>query len=63
MHGQNLPVTPGVYAIDKTMEAQRADTVTLGIGITTLTAMRGAVVMAVTTFRACTSPASRSMRA
>lgn len=45
--GQNLLFTPGVYPIDKTIEVKTADTVVLGMGIATLTAMKGAVVMTV----------------
>ena len=45
--GKNLLFTPGVYAIDKTIKVQNANTVVLGIGIATLTAVKGAVVMAV----------------
>lgn len=45
--GQNLLLTPGVYAIDRTIEVKRPDTVVLGMGHATLTAMGGAVPMAV----------------
>jgi hypothetical protein len=45
--GKNLIVTPGVYDIDKTIQVKRADAVVLGMGIATLTAARGAVVMSV----------------
>ncbi len=46
-NGKNLLFTPGVFTIDKTIEVQTADTVVLGIGMATLTAVNGAVVMAV----------------
>ncbi len=45
--GKNLIFTPGVYDIDRTISIKRADTVVLGLGITTLTAADGAVVMSV----------------
>ena len=44
--GRNLLFTPGVYDIDRTIRIRRADTVVLGLGVATLTAQRGAVVMA-----------------
>ncbi len=45
--GMNLLLTPGVYDIDKTIEVKRADTIVLGLGMATLTAVNGAVVMTV----------------
>ncbi len=45
--GENLLFTPGVYDVDRTIKVKRADTVVLGMGIATLTAVKGAVVMAV----------------
>ncbi|MEV8039524.1 adenylyl cyclase [Arthrobacter sp. NPDC080082] len=45
--GKNLLFTPGVYNIDRTLEVKRADTVVLGLGMTTLTAVGGAVPMEV----------------
>jgi hypothetical protein len=41
--GKNLMFTPGVYNVDRSIEVKRADTVVLGLGIATLTAVRGAV--------------------
>jgi hypothetical protein len=43
--GRNLLLTPGVYDIDRTIKVKRPDTVVLGLGIATLTATDGAVVM------------------
>jgi hypothetical protein len=45
--GKNLLLTPGVYGIDRSIEVQRPDTVVLGLGHATLTAMRGAVPLKV----------------
>jgi hypothetical protein len=45
--GKNLIFTPGVYDIDRTISIKRADTVVLGLGISTLTAVGGAEVMSV----------------
>ncbi|WP_169582773.1 MULTISPECIES: glycosyl hydrolase family 28-related protein [Microbacterium] len=45
--GQHLILTPGVYDIDRTIEVKRADTVVLGLGHATLTAVGGAVPMEV----------------
>jgi hypothetical protein len=41
--GKNLLLTPGVYDIDRSIEVRRPDTVVLGIGHATLTAVRGAI--------------------
>ncbi|MEU1973678.1 glycosyl hydrolase family 28-related protein [Microbacterium sp. NPDC019599] len=41
--GKNLLLTPGVYDIAKTIEVKRPDTVVLGMGHATLTAVGGAV--------------------
>jgi hypothetical protein len=43
--GQNLLLTPGVYDVDKTITVKNASTVVLGMGLATLTAVNGAVVM------------------
>ena len=43
--GMNILFTPGVYDIDTTIKVTRADTVVLGLGLATLTAVNGAVVM------------------
>jgi hypothetical protein len=40
--GRNLLLTPGVYDIDRSIEVKRPDTVVLGLGHPTLTAVRGA---------------------
>ena len=45
--GRNLLFTPGVYDIGKTLQISRSDTVVLGLGLATLTASNGAVVMRV----------------
>jgi hypothetical protein len=45
--GKNLIFTPGVYDIDRTIKVKRADTIVLGLGVATLTAVNGAVPMAV----------------
>jgi len=41
--GQNLIFTPGIYDVDRTIEVKRRDTVVLGLGHATLTAVGGAV--------------------
>ena len=45
--GRNLLLTPGVYNVDRTIKVKRADTVVLGLGLATLTAVNGAVAMTV----------------
>ena len=45
--GQHLILTPGVYDIDRTIQVKRADTVVLGLGHATLTAVGGAVPLEV----------------
>ncbi len=45
--GKHLLLTPGVYDIAQTIKVKRADTVVLGIGHATLTAVNGAVPMRV----------------
>ncbi len=45
--GKSLLFTPGVYDIDRTISVKRANTVVLGLGVATLTAMNGAVPLAV----------------
>ena len=45
--GKHLLLTPGVYDIDRTIEVKRADTVVLGMGHATLTAVGGAVPLEV----------------
>ena len=45
--GKNLLLTPGVYDVDQTIEVKRADTVVLGLGFATLTAVNGAVPLTV----------------
>jgi Pectate lyase superfamily protein len=45
--GRDLLLTPGVYDVNRTIAVNRADTVVLGLGLATLTAVDGAVVMAV----------------
>ncbi|MEP6562708.1 MAG: adenylyl cyclase, partial [Nakamurella sp.] len=41
--GKNLIFTPGVYNINRSIQINRPDTIVLGLGITTLTAVNGAV--------------------
>jgi hypothetical protein len=45
--GRNLLLTPGVYDVDRTIAINRADTVVLGLGLATLTAVHGAVPVSV----------------
>lgn len=45
--GKNLLLTPGVYGIDESIEVKRANTVVLGLGMATLTAVNGAVPLTV----------------
>ncbi|MEV8084869.1 adenylyl cyclase [Pseudarthrobacter oxydans] len=45
--GKNLLLTPGVYGIDESIEVKRANTIVLGLGIATLTAVNGAVPLTV----------------
>ena len=45
--GKNLLLTPGVYDVDQSIEVKRANTVVLGLGMATLTAVNGAVPLTV----------------
>ncbi|CAB9520539.1 secreted protein [Seminavis robusta] len=45
--GKHLLLTPGVYDADESILVERADTVVLGLGIATLTAVNGAVPLKV----------------
>ncbi|MCU1678331.1 MAG: hypothetical protein JWM93_3089, partial [Frankiales bacterium] len=45
--GLNLIVTPGVYDVDKSIAIKRADTVVLGLGLATLTAVNGATPLTI----------------
>jgi hypothetical protein len=45
--GRNLLFTPGVYGIDQTLRIRRPDTIVLGLGMATLTALNGAVPITV----------------
>ncbi|MDQ6658808.1 MAG: adenylyl cyclase [Actinomycetota bacterium] len=45
--GKNLIFTPGVYNIDRSIVVKRPDTIVLGLGIATLTAVGGAVPLTV----------------
>jgi len=45
--GKHLLLTPGVYDIDRSLAVKRADTVVLGLGHATLTAVDGAVPLTV----------------
>lgn len=45
--GKHLLLTPGVYDVDRSISVKRSDTVVLGIGVPTLTAVDGAVPMRV----------------
>ncbi|MBB5874347.1 hypothetical protein F4553_007781 [Allocatelliglobosispora scoriae] len=40
-HGKNLILTPGVYDIDRSIEVKQRNTVVLGLGHATLTAVKG----------------------
>ena len=45
--GKNLILTPGVYAVDKTLKVKREDTIVLGLGMPTLVPQNGVVPMTV----------------
>jgi len=45
--GRNLLLTPGVYDIARSIEVKRADTVVLGMGQATLTAVNGSTPLAI----------------
>ena len=45
--GRNLILTPGVYDVDETIKVKRPDTVVLGLGFATLTAVNGSMPMSV----------------
>jgi hypothetical protein len=45
--GRNLLLTPGVYDVDRSIRVMRPDTVVLGLGLATLTAVNGAVPLTV----------------
>ncbi len=45
--GKNLLLTPGVYDVDRSIRVTRANTVVLGMGQATLTAVRGAIPLVV----------------
>ena len=45
--GKHLLLTPGVYAIDRTIRIRREDTVVLGLGLPSLVPQNGVVAMAV----------------
>jgi hypothetical protein len=45
--GRNLLVTPGIYNIGKSISVKRANTVVLGLGHATLTALNGAIPLTV----------------
>jgi hypothetical protein len=45
--GKNLLLTPGVYHVDRSIEIRRPDTIVLGQGVATLTAVNGAVPLRV----------------
>jgi hypothetical protein len=45
--GRHLLLTPGVYDIAKSIQVKRADTIVLGLGHATLTAVNGAIPMTV----------------
>ncbi|HXU97624.1 MAG TPA: hypothetical protein VFP03_05945 [Jiangellaceae bacterium] len=45
--GKHLLLTPGVYDVDRPISVKRSDTVVLGLGVATLTAVDGAVPMRV----------------
>ncbi|WP_198950444.1 glycosyl hydrolase family 28-related protein [Kineosporia sp. A_224] len=43
--GKHLLLTPGVYDVARTIEVERANTVVLGLGLPSLSAQRGALVL------------------
>lgn len=45
--GKNILFTPGIYHIDETIEINNKDTIILGIGIATLLADNGVVIMSI----------------
>jgi hypothetical protein len=45
--GKNLILTPGVYDVDRSITVRRPGTIVLGLGVATLTAVRGAVPLRV----------------
>jgi hypothetical protein len=45
--GRNLILTPGVYPVSRPIEVERPDTVVLGLGVATLTAVHGATAVRV----------------
>ena len=45
--GKHLILTPGLYDVARSIEVKRADTVVLGIGLPTLTAVNGATPMTI----------------
>ncbi|KUM38114.1 adenylyl cyclase [Arthrobacter sp. EPSL27] len=45
--GKNLLLTPGIYDVDQSIEVKRANTVVLGLGMATLTAVNGSVPLTV----------------
>jgi hypothetical protein len=45
--GKHLLLTPGVYDVDRSISVKRSETVVLGLGVATLTAVDGAVPMRV----------------
>ena len=45
--GKHLLLTPGVYDVARSIEVKRADTVVLGMGLATLTAVNGATPLAI----------------
>jgi hypothetical protein len=49
--GKNLIFTPGVYDVDRTIRVSRPDTIVLGLGMATLTAVNGAIPMTVADVR------------
>ena len=49
--GRNLILTPGVYAVDRTIAVKRAGTIVLGLGMATLTAEGGVVPMRIADVR------------
>ncbi len=55
--GRNLIFTPGVYNIDRSILVWRPDTVVLGLGFATLTAVNGSTPLWLADSRASTSPA------
>jgi hypothetical protein len=45
--GRHLMLTPGVYDVDRSIDVRRADTVVIGMGLASLTALQGSTPLAI----------------